>query len=165
MAKIDTTGMTKEEIIAKTEEQAKNYFKQGLNCSECVLRAYMDTHEIGLPDEVITLCTGFGGGMGHTQNNCGAVSGAVMAFGCVAGRRDPFEKEDMGSRIEQLQKDIYPIFGKMVTEIKEHEGTLICKELCDPFGDFESVERKRNCKRLITYCAGIAAKYAEEYKK
>ena len=122
MAKIDTTGMTKEEIIAKTEEQAKNYFKQGLNCSECVLRAYMDTHEIGLPDEAITLCTGFGGGMGHTQNNCGAVSGAVMAFGCVAGRRDPF-------------------------------------------GDFESVDRKRNCKRLITYCAGVAAKYAAEHEE
>jgi len=164
MAKIDTTGMTKEEIIAKTEEQAKGYFKQGLNCSECVLRAFMDTHETGLPDEVITLATGFGGGMGHTQNNCGAVSGAVMAFGAVKGRRDPFALEDMGARISQLQNDIYPIFGKMVTELKEQEGTLICKELCDPFGDFDSVDRKRNCKRLIAYCAGLAARYAEENK-
>ena len=164
MAKVDITGMTEAEIIAKAEEQAKGYFKQGLNCSECVLRAFLDMHDTGLPEELMTLCTGFGGGMGHTQNNCGAVSGAVMAFGTVKGRRDPFAKEDMGSRIAELQQEIYPVFGEMVNEIKEHEGTLICKELCDPFGDFDSVERKRNCKRLIAYCAGVAAKYADKYK-
>lgn len=165
MAKVDISGMTKEEIMAKAEEIAKGYFREGLNCSECVLRTFMDMHDIDLPDAAITLCTGFGGGMGHTQNNCGAVSGAVMAFGAVKGRRDPFAKEDMGARISELQEEIYPVFGKMVNEIKEHEKTLICKELCDPFGDFNSVDRKRNCKRLIAYCAAVAAKYAEEYKK
>ena len=33
-------------------------------------------HDINLPDEVITLATGFGGGMGHTKNTCGAITGA-----------------------------------------------------------------------------------------
>lgn len=165
MAKVDISNMSQEEIITTAEQIAKGYFKQGLNCSECVLRTFMDMHDIDLPEEAITLCTGFGGGMGHTQNSCGAISGAVMGLGTIRGRRDPFAKEDMGERIAELQQEIYPIFGKMVNEIKEHEGTLICKELCDPFGDFDSKERKRNCLRLISYCAGVAAKYAYIYKK
>ena len=33
MAKVDISGMTKEEIMAKAEEIAKGYFREGLNCA------------------------------------------------------------------------------------------------------------------------------------
>lgn len=151
-----------EELMALAEELGRGYFKQGLNCAECVLRAFMDIYEVNVPDEVICMATGFGGGMGHTKNTCGAITGAVLALGLVKGRRDPFgPKEEMGARIKQLQGEIYPVFGQMVEEIKAHFGTLICSEMNQQFDDFDGKPRKKNCMEAIAYCAAIAVKYAE----
>ena len=80
------------------------------------------------------------------------------------GRKNPMAKETMPERIAELQ-DIYAVVGKMVNEIKDEYGTLICSELSDPHGDWEGKARKRNCMQMITYCAGLAAKYAEENKR
>lgn len=151
-------------VVEKVEQEAKNCFKQGLNCSECVMTAMLNNFETGLPAEVITLATGFGGGMGHTKNTCGAITGAVMALSAMVGRKNPMAKETMPERIAELQ-DIYAVVGKMVNEIKDEYGTLICSELSDPLGDWEGKARKRNCMQMITYCAGLAAKYAEENKR
>ena len=151
-----------EELMALAEELGRGYFKQGLNCAECVLRAFMDIYEVNVPDEVICMATGFGSGMGHTKNTCGAITGAVLALGLVKGRRDPFgPKEEMGARIKQLQGEIYPIFGQMIEEIKAHFGTLICSEMNQQFDDFDGKPRKKNCMEAIAYCASMAVKYAE----
>ena len=142
--------LTRAELV---EQDAKECFKQGLNCSECVMT------------EVVKLATGFGGGMGHTKNTCGAITGAVMALSAIVGRENPAAKETVGERITELQQGIYPIVGKMVNEIKDEYGTLICSELSNPFGDFACKERKKNCMTMIMHCANLAAKYAEEAQK
>lgn len=155
-------GKTLEEKLQTAEEVSKGYFRQGLNCTECVLRTYMDLYETGLPDEVLCMASGFGGGIGHTKNMCGAISGAVMALGIVKGRRNPFgPKEEMGERIAQLQQEVYPPFAEMIGEIKEEYGTLICSEMSQPFGEFDSKPRKKNCMSIIAVCARLAVKYAE----
>lgn len=151
-------------LAEKAEQDAKNGFKQGLNCSECVMTAMMHNFDTGLPAEVIKLATGFGGGMGHTKNTCGAITGAVMALSAMVGRENPTAKETMPERIAELQ-DIYGVVGKMVNEIKDEYGTLICSELCNPHGEWEGKARKKNCMQMIGYCAGLAAKYAEENKR
>lgn len=57
---------------------------------------------------------------------------------------NPFgPKEEMGARIQHLQGDIYPVFGKMVNEIEDKYGTLICREMSQPFGDFVQNHAKR----------------------
>lgn len=150
-------------IMEQVEQDAKNGFRQGLNCSECVMTAFLAHFDTGLPRECVALATGFGGGMGHTKNTCGAVTGAVMALSALCGRKDPTEKETVGERIAQLQ-DIYAVVGKMVTEIQTEYGTLICAELCAPKGDWEGKARKKSCMQMIGYCAGLAAKYAEGYQ-
>ena len=135
---------TVEEKMALADEISRGYFRQGLNCTECVLKTFMDIYDIDLPEDILCMATGFGGGIGHTKNICGAITGAVMALGTVKGRRDPFgPKEEMGARIKHLQGDIYPVFGKMVNEIEDKYGTLICREMSQPFGDFDSKPRKK----------------------
>ena len=100
-----------DELMALADELGRNYFRQGLNCAECVLRTFMDIYECDVPDEVICMATGFGGGMGHTKNSCGAITGAVLALGLLKGRRDPFgPKEEMGARVKHLQGEIYPVW-------------------------------------------------------
>ena len=151
-----------DELMELADELSRGYFRQGLNCTECVLKTFMDIYEVNLPEEVMCMATGFGGGMGHTKNTCGAITGAVLALGMVKGRRNPFgPKEEMMDRISHLQNDIYPVFGQMVEEIEERYGTLICKEMSQPFGDFESKPRKKNCMEIISYCSQLTVKYAE----
>jgi hypothetical protein len=67
----------------------------------------------------------------------------------------------MGDRIKHLQQEIYPVFGEMVEEIEAKYGTLICREMSQPFGDFDSKPRMRNCMEIIGYCAQLAVKYGE----
>lgn len=150
------------ELMALADELARGYFRQGLNCTECVVRAVMDIYETGLPEEVLCMATGFGGGIGNSKNTCGGVSGAVMALGMLNGRRDPFcPKEEMGAKIKELHHEIYPTFGEMVGEIEGQYGTLICKEMSREFEDFDSKPRKKNCMAITAYCAQMAVKYAE----
>ena len=163
MKKEIALNKTTEELMALADELGRGYFRQGLNCTECVLRTFMDLYEGGVPDEVLCMAIGFGGGMGHTKNTCGAVTGAVMALGLLRGRRNPFgPKEEMGERIKHLQQEIYPVFGEMVEEIEAKYGTLICREMSQPFGEFDSKPRMRNCMEIVGYCAQLAVKYAEE---
>lgn len=103
--------------------------------------------------------------MGHTKNTCGAITGAVMALSAMWAEKILQAKETVGERITELQQGIYPIVGKMVNEIKDEYGTLICSELSNPFGDFACKERKKNCMTMIMHCANLAAKYAEEAQK
>ena len=151
-----------EELMELADSLSRGYFRQGLNCTECVVRTFMDIYETGLPDEVICMATGFGGGMGHTKNTCGAITGSVMALGMSEGRRDPFgPKEEMAARIKHLQGDIYPVFEKMIKEIEGEYGTLICREMSQPFGEFDSKPRLKNCMEVIAFCARNVIKNAE----
>lgn len=152
-------------LAEKVEQEAKECFKQGLNCSECVMTAMLNHFDTGLPKEVIKLATGFGGGMGHTKNTCGAITGAVMGLSAIVGRENPMAKETMAERVQELQQDIYPVVGKMVREIEAEYGTLICSELSNPHGDWNGKARKKNCLAMITHCAGLAAAHAEAYLK
>lgn len=152
---------TLEENKAIANELSREYFKQGLNCTECVLKTFMDMFETDLPDDILCMASGFGGGIGHTKNICGAVTGAVMALGTVKGRRNPFGPEDeLSDRIKYLQNDIYPTFGQMIEDIESHYGTLICKEMSSTFDDFESKPRKKNCMEIISYCSQLVTEYA-----
>lgn len=164
MTEIKKLGENTEERVAMVTERARGYFKQGLNCAECVMKAFMDVYDTGLPEEVVALSTGFGAGMGHTRDGvCGAISGAVMALGTVKGRRDPMAGEDMAQRIAVLQQEIYPVFGDLVREIQaEHDNVMLCKDLTAPLGDFEDKPRRRFCLNLIGACAGIATKHADK---
>ena len=80
------------DFVEQAKNNAADNFKQGLNCAESVFKAILDTGVA--PDflpETVALATGFGGGMGLTGNNWGALIGAVMAVGAVHGRKNPLE--------------------------------------------------------------------------
>lgn len=152
-------------VVEKVEQEAKDCFKQGLNCSECVMTAMLKHFDTGLPHAAVKLATGFGGGMGHTKNTCGAITGAVMGLSAIVGRENPMAKETMAERVQELQQGIYPVVGKMMREMEAEYGTLICAELSSPHGEWEGKARKKNCMAMVTHCAALAAKHAEAYLK
>lgn len=161
---MDMDEVNRERMSApeRAAQAAKGYFREGLNCAECVLLSFMDTFDTGMPKDILALATGFGGGVGQTRNMCGAVSGAVMALGIRKGRRDPFAGEETPRERAAQLREIYPCFADLVNEIKERYGSLVCAELSAPYGDFESKARRKNCQEIIAYCARLAAERAEE---
>ena len=145
----------------QTEQQAKAYFREGLNCSECVLLSFLDTHESDLPREVVRLASGFGGGIGRTKHICGAITGAVMALGSQKGRKNPFEKETPMERSLELKEDVYPHFASLLEAIRSRYGTVLCSELTAKHEDFNGKARRKSCQEIVAYCALLAAKHAE----
>lgn len=164
MTEIKKKGESTEERMEMAAEIATGYFRQGLNCAESVLKAFMEVYETELPPECVALATGFGAGMGHTRDGvCGAISGAVMALGAVKGRRDPLAGEDMAERVAKLQKEIYPMFGDLVRDIQaENNNNLLCKELTSTYEDFNGKPRRKFCMQLISECASLAVKHADK---
>lgn len=149
-----------EKKVSECEESAKNYFRVGLNCSECVLLSFLDNIDTGFPREVMCMATGFGGGIGHTGGVCGAVTGAIMAVGTIKGRRNPLNESNPYKRSQEL-KQLYPIFQSLVEEVEEEFGSTVCRELITPFReDPQSKKRWRSCQSIVEFCSGLAAKYA-----
>lgn len=143
----------------KAAELAKEYFRQGLNCTECVLLSFLDTHDTSMPREVIKLASGFGGGIGQTRHICGAITGAALALGTVKGR-DPLALDEQAARRQQLQQEVYPPFADLIREVEDHYGTTECAQLVASHGDFHGKERKKSCQQIIAYCAALAARQA-----
>lgn len=59
MEKEIAKNKTVEEKMALADEISRGYFRQGLNCTECVLRTFMDMYDVELPEDVLCMATGF----------------------------------------------------------------------------------------------------------
>jgi C_GCAxxG_C_C family probable redox protein len=64
--------------------EAQALFEGPYNCAQAVLSPFSE--RFGLPQATaLKMTTPFGGGIGHTGQVCGAVSGAIMAIGLAQG--------------------------------------------------------------------------------
>jgi|SRR5665647_2086926 len=92
-----------------------------------------------------------------TKNTCGA----TLAVATIKGRNNPFSKETPEERVAELNNEngIYSIFGSLVNEFQEKYGTLLCKGLAEPYGEWHSRERKKNCQEIIGCASTLAVKY------
>ena len=102
------------------KELGETYFKQGYNCAQSVVLAFIDKLNV---DEktALTLISGFGGGFGRMREVCGAVSGMVAVLSAVEGYSNPTDND---AKME-LYKKIQTLMG----EFKNENGSYICREL------------------------------------
>lgn len=151
-----------EALQAQASENARNHFRQGLNCAESVFQGFLDLGLTDLPKEVIALASGFGGGIGHTKHACGCVTGAVMAIGTQKGRKNPMAKEEPKDRILELNEEggTYSHFARFINEFEDRFGTIECSELTSKHDDWFGKERRKSCMQLVEYCAECAVKYS-----
>lgn len=149
------------ELMEKAEERARHNFRNGLNCAESVVQSVIDLGLTDLPSEFVAAASGFGGGIGHTKNMCGAISGCMMAVSSVKGRKNPFEKETLKERFDELngENGVYQLFAQIVKDLEDKYGTLLCRELTKEFDDFGSKARKASCMEITVFCTQLAVKY------
>lgn len=148
------------DLIEQAKENAAQNFRDGINCAESVLKAIVDTGITDLPPEIVSLATGFGGGMGLSGNNCGALAGGIMAIGAVHGRHDPMEKK-FKERIKQLYGNpgLYRFFNDFPHQFNKKYGSLDCKELNKDYPDWNDKERIKKCMKITIETTGLAMEF------
>ena len=102
-------------------EMAVKYHKQGCNCAQAVACVFAD--KLGYSeDEIFRLTEAFGGGMGGTQNVCGAVSAMVFVAGGI-------KSLGMDKLPETNKKESYNFACNLMEQFEAKVGSIICGEI------------------------------------
>lgn len=126
------------EGLAPAVELSLRYFRNGLYCSEAVVRAFNEIYQLGLPESNYKLTTGFGSGLGESGCACGAVTGGVAVIGLVAGREKAYQSE----RIAYLAvKQLHDRFRA------KHKA--ICCRVLTKSVQWNSAEHKKLCEQYV----------------
>jgi len=155
--------MSKDEKIEAIKQRARKNFTLGYNCAECVVEAVLHEIDTGLPPEVKKVATGFGGGVGLYGDTCGAITGAVIAVGCVHGRSKLPEgegKEVVKKAVNQLygKPGAYRLFNQIPVKFFDKYGNTLCRELTSPWQEtWLCRDHALHCREIITEAAAIAA--------
>lgn len=106
--------------MSERGKQARALFEKGYNCAQAVVAVFAP--DMGVSEEAaVRLMSPFGGGMGRLREVCGAFSGLLAAFGMLYGYSDPAATGE--------KKALYADVQQMATAFREHNGSLICREL------------------------------------
>ncbi len=113
---------------------AGNYYKQGYNCAEAMLRAINELWALRLQEESLRLAAGFGGGMG-CEDACGAMTGAVAGLSALLVKDRAHATPGFGARC-----------ARWVEVFTQDLGSSSCADLKPLFktpqsGCLETVER------------------------
>lgn len=130
---------------------AGNNFKSGFNCCEAIVETFRKEAGVNIDDNAFRLCSGFGGGIGHARDLCGALAGCTMVISTLAGRNHPSDKP-LG--------EIYPLTLEFQQRFKEAFGSTACGDLM-PY-EFNTRDHLKNCLKLVNKVAQLLAIYLEE---
>jgi C_GCAxxG_C_C family probable redox protein len=101
-------------------DDAAALFRDGWSCSQAICCAF--AKDFGIDEKTaLRLSCGLGGGMSHTGNTCGAVSGALMVIGMKYGRT---ELDDLASK-----EKTYELAQQFIHEFRRRNHSVNCTEL------------------------------------
>jgi len=96
----------------KKADIAIDTFNNNRNCAQSVVGAYAEQYNLD-KDSLYQLATAFGGGMGHSNGVCGAISGGLMVLGLKQ-----YDKETTYAKTRHL-----------MDEFIKRNGTRDCEKL------------------------------------
>ena len=103
-----------------------DYFMEGLNCAESVIKAYNEEFGTDIP---IRVASGLGGGCA-VGNLCGAVNGACICASFAKGRDDIGQENPAKTYTKKIMQKTIEHYG--TTECKSLKKDRVgCKEIVD----------------------------------
>ena len=115
----------------------------------------------GLPLDNMCLMTGFGGGMGHFGDTCGALVGAIAALGAVYGRRQIPPSPKVSREQMHGTPGLYQLFNRLPNEFQKRFGSTQCRVLTGPWqANWLCRDHLKFCRNLVVNLAGLAAEMA-----
>lgn len=134
-------------------EQAKELFLSGYNCTQSVVLSFAD--DLKFSKELAQkMAAGFGGGMGKTQETCGAVSGAIMVLGLLKG-------EEVNNN-DELKASAYGAVKDLTRDFVAEYKSTKCRDLigCD-LNTPEGEAKFKDENMMVTICADCVKKAVE----
>jgi len=113
----------------KKADIAINTFNNNRNCAQSVIGAYAEQYNLD-KETLYKLASAFGGGMGHSNGVCGAISGGLMVLGLKHNEKQ-FDKETTYAQTRHL-----------MDEFIKRNGTRDCEKLIGV--DLMTEEGKKN---------------------
>ena len=143
--------------------KSSDYHQLGFNCCESTLMGLCDY--LGKKCEFFPrIATGFGGGLGHTGDVCGAITGAIMAFGIQFGRDQANDKK--------IRDELYLLVEHFINDIKNELGAIDCLDLIGiPINTEEGIKEYREnnlhlkCREFIQTISQIAKEYLDQKRR
>ncbi len=132
--------------MGQERELAGQLHAAGNSCAEAVVKACNISLNLGLSDDALRMASGLGGGIGGAGCVCGALNGAELILGVIAGRTEVAEKS---------KSEIYTLTKEFHTRFMEHFGSSCCRVLKGP-------ELKVSCDSLVEETAGLVVAYIKE---
>lgn len=109
-------------LAGKVALEAEGLYRSGrMHCAEAVLAAIKNNFAPELPDEVVQMAAGFGGGSG-SGCICGAVSGGTIALGLVLKT----DKKRISANTRELHKWFKEQYGATCCKIVTQKGKGGC---------------------------------------
>jgi C_GCAxxG_C_C family probable redox protein len=138
-------------------DDAVSCFGQGFTCSSAVFSTF--SGDLGLDaDTAKKIACGFGGGISHTGNICGAVSGAILAIGLKSGKCSAGDDAAM-ARTRALTNEF-------LQEFTRRNGSVNCTELLGyDLGDPNALASARENGLFKTKCPALVRDAAEILEK
>ncbi len=132
-----------------TVERALNLFREsgGFNCAQAILAALAP--RLNLEEETaLKAAAAFGGGIGRTGGNCGAVSGALIAIGLRYGAVDIDDQDSKTATYENAKQ--------FLEQFKALHKTMVCRELTGyDFSNPEELQQFKDRKVGASLCTGL----------
>jgi C_GCAxxG_C_C family probable redox protein len=148
---VEDTEKLREQIRSTLDEDlpdaaalALRYFRNGLYCSEAVLRAFNETFKLGYEDGGYKITTGFAAGLGESGCACGALTAGVMVIGLIAGRSANYESERLA----------FTLVNRLHSLFTAHNKAACCRILTREY-DWNSAERRVQCEQYVLSAAVI----------
>ncbi|MEW6609116.1 MAG: C-GCAxxG-C-C family (seleno)protein [bacterium] len=140
-------------IREDVEKKAFDYFEGGFHCAEAISKTITEFFAKELSSEIPKVASGFGGGIGKTKEDvCGALTGGVIALGCLFGRMEP--GKDL--------KDVCELTSEFRRRFIDEFGSTNCQTILKGFGEQENMQK---CKKLTATAAGILSEILVEREK
>ncbi len=134
-------------------EQALSLFRKGYNCAQAILVTF--SNEAGVDAGMaFSIASGLGGGVGQTQNICGAINAGAIVLSMRLGRYQPEDKE--------RKNDVAYLVGQFVSECRKELGSANCHELLRI--DINNLRLKKQAAdsgHLASVCDNAVSKSAE----
>jgi C_GCAxxG_C_C family probable redox protein len=157
-AKADTEKLrnniraTLDETLPEAVALALRYFRNGLYCSEAVMRAFNETYQIGYEDGGYKITTGFAAGLGESGCACGALTAGVMIIGSLAGRSANYESERLA----------FTLVNQLHSMFTDQNKAACCRVLTRRY-DWNSAERRIQCEQYVLSAATILNGLIQEH--
>ena len=158
--------MSKEELLDRIEETARNYERKYHGCSRCVLLSLQEHLNLG-NDLTFQASTPLGGGAAMRGETCGALLGGLLAVGLATASK---EIEDEAALASSLAAGF-----RYARRFEKAIGCSICREimeaklgryfsLADPkeYEQFKEAGGYEVCSNVVGQASRLAAEFILE---